>query len=885
NLWIGTKQGLAQCDGVQWITYHRSQSPLPSDSVYAICIEGTTIWTGTYFGLTKFDGTNWTTYNTSNSGITNERIYILSIDKTNGDLWMGNEFGITIKSGNSWHSYNQNNSNLPYSRVRAILTKDNKTFISTAMDIWEYQNGSFNSLSSRFSDLDTSAILNNNLSPFYASSLSIGPLGGVLTNYLKEFKDFECHQYNASISDIRAHTSEVNPNIQWLVGYNTLYSFNYNNYTLQSLLPKDPKIKQLDINNVKANLGNTGFMHQHNYIGGYEVPKNSSRNCMWESNLWIAGEDDFNQIHLAAIGSRYNGKNDYQPGPLDTINGLIDSITSSYYDKIWKIDRLKIEEFQTMFANGSVQNGVYAVDPDILSWPAHGAGNYSRSLAPFVDVNANGIYDPLTDGDYPKIKGDQMCFWIFNDNLPHTSSGGQPLKVEIHASAYGYYCPDYNLNDSTNAINYTTFYNYKFFNRSSNDYHNTRIGLFEMTQIGGGADYKVGCDKQENYAFTYNIIGYNSTGGAGDLAYEYNPPILSTVILNGPTAEQNDFIDNNNNGITDELNEKNLMANFIHIKYDTSSTGFPDSAVHFYNYLNSKWKDGTSITYGGDGYGGTTNYPFMYDGIPTLLGWNDTTGSLYSYRTMFMSCGPFNLNSGENVEFDYAIVFTRDSIAPAVYSLNNLWQRNRQDVINVKQWFAANNFPSCIDPTDNSCYSQFTMVQDSLNSLNYYVYNNSSTGNQYSYLWNFGDGTTSTIPYPTHVYPGTGPYQLCLTVSDNSGCSSTYCDSLYAGRTAGVLTINVMPTTSTNSTPINDSNISNFILYPNPALDQISIASQDISTIQKISVYDLTGRLVKEISSIHSKEISINISDIEKGIYFLTLNDGKRSQTKKFIKQ
>ncbi|MCK6648129.1 MAG: T9SS type A sorting domain-containing protein [Bacteroidia bacterium] len=124
-----------------------------------------------------------------------------------------------------------------------------------------------------------------------------------------------------------------------------------------------------------------------------------------------------------------------------------------------------------------------------------------------------------------------------------------------------------------------------------------------------------------------------------------------------------------------------------------------------------------------------------------------------------------------------------------------------------------------------------------------------------------------------------------MTVSDNSGCSSTYCDSLYAGRTAGVLTINVIPTTSTNSTPIHDSNISNFILYPNPALDQISIVTQDVNAIQKISVYDLTGRLVKDMNNIHSKETAINISDLESGIYFLTVNDGKRSQTKKFIKQ
>ncbi|MBK7183400.1 MAG: hypothetical protein IPH89_10910 [Bacteroidetes bacterium] len=44
----------------------------------------------------------------------------------------------------------------------------------------------------------------------------------------------------------------------------------------------------------------------------------------------------------------------------------------------------------------------YNVDPTILSWPAHGTGNFSRNLAPFVDVNADGNYNPLTGGDYPK---------------------------------------------------------------------------------------------------------------------------------------------------------------------------------------------------------------------------------------------------------------------------------------------------------------------------------------------------------------------------------------------------------------------------------------------------------------------------------------------------
>ncbi|MBN8695484.1 MAG: T9SS type A sorting domain-containing protein [Bacteroidetes bacterium] len=182
-----------------------------------------------------------------------------------------------------------------------------------------------------------------------------------------------------------------------------------------------------------------------------------------------------------------------------------------------------------------------------------------------------------------------------------------------------------------------------------------------------------------------------------------------------------------------------------------------------------------------------------------------------------------------------------------------------------------------------NCDANFTMLQDSINSYSYTIYNNSSSGTNYSYFWEFGDGSTSNLEFPTHTYAGVGPYQLCLTVVDTSGCSDVFCDSLYAGRNETGISITVVPNivTSINNYSAND----NITLYPNPALDQISITSQDISTIQKISVYDLTGRLVKDVNNIHSKETAINISDLESGIYFLTVNDGKRSQTQKFIKQ
>ncbi len=46
-----------------------------------------------------------------------------------------------------------------------------------------------------------------------------------------------------------------------------------------------------------------------------------------------------------------------------------------------------------------------------------------------------------------------------------------------------------------------------------------------------------------------------------------------------------------------------------------------------------------------------------------------------------------------------------------------------------------------------------------------------------TYSWDFGDGTTSTDANPTHVFPGSGTYQVCLTVTNFCG-SNTTCQNL-----------------------------------------------------------------------------------------------------------
>ncbi|HEU4472547.1 MAG TPA: PKD domain-containing protein, partial [Flavisolibacter sp.] len=43
-----------------------------------------------------------------------------------------------------------------------------------------------------------------------------------------------------------------------------------------------------------------------------------------------------------------------------------------------------------------------------------------------------------------------------------------------------------------------------------------------------------------------------------------------------------------------------------------------------------------------------------------------------------------------------------------------------------------------------------------------------------SYLWNFGDGNTSSAPNPTHTYTSQGTYTVTLTITTSSGCTETF---------------------------------------------------------------------------------------------------------------
>jgi len=402
----------------------------------------------------------------------------------------------------------------------------------------------------------------------------------------------------------------------------------------------------LDINQVKARVNS----------GGDFQASTSGKWWGGVSNLWIGGIDAGGQLHLAAQTYHQNGV-DYWPGPLTTSGAATNTLTVSQYNRVWKLNKTDIDDFLTNFANGNVQNGSFTPAADLLSWPANGdiSQNYDSQLAPYMDVDGDAIYNPMA-GDYPIIKGDQAIYTIFNDNYQLHQSAGKALGTEVHLMAYAY--GPCSITSSNSFLNYTTFYNFKIVNRNSFLLINTYAGLFNDLDIGTYMDDYVGSDVADHYSYTYNSASSPS-----------NEPAIGIVQLKGPINTANS-IDDDGDGTTDELFENMSMTNFMY--FNNSFPGIPVSQVdpsyanEYYQYMIGYWKDGTPLTCGGNGYGGSIPTKFAYPNNTYTNGpcgtgsWSETgTGG---DKRFLMSSGPYTLQPGAVDELEYAYIVAFDSI-------------------------------------------------------------------------------------------------------------------------------------------------------------------------------------------------------------------------------
>ena len=378
----------------------------------------------------------------------------------------------------------------------------------------------------------------------------------------------------------------------------------------------------LDYNNTRVTVLNGGDFFWDLTSAKYEVPKSNDINdpkkhAIFSGAIWIGGEDVGGNLKLAAMTYRQRGQ-DFQPGPLsfDTAS------KSSFYDKIYKVSKSEIDAH---ISNSS--NPINA----ILEWPGNGDTTKGEpyQLAPFVDVNKNGKYEP-TLGDYPKIKGIGAAYCVYNDNTLHTESNGQPANVEIHQM---FYQDEFNYNG--NLIDDVNLASFKVINRGAQALYKFKFGVYMDFDLGYFADDYVGSDSATNMIYAYNgdSLDESITG------YGLNPPAQNMMFLN-KTMDAAIYYNNNSNPIN----------------------GNPNQASDYYNYLCAKWKGGQDVSYGGDGVtSGPGKTKYMFSGDPaTNSGWTEAqSGNTPADRRMLAVSYDALFEPGEILCYDIAFVYGR----------------------------------------------------------------------------------------------------------------------------------------------------------------------------------------------------------------------------------
>ena len=214
-------------------------------------------------------------------------------------------------------------------------------------------------------------------------------------------------------------------------------------------------------------------------------------------------------------------------------------------------------------------------------------------------------------------------------------------------------------------------------------------------------------------------------------------------------------------------------------------------------------------------------------------------------------------------------------------------------VWNGNNWITSSG--SNPPPPPLNCDANFYWWQnfDSINNTfttDIYCVENSSGGiGPFTYNWVFGDGNTSNVQYPTHIYNQVGDYNLCLTFTDANGCSSNYCDTITISSKSNGYTLNVIDESQINTLDILSSESKNkSIIYPNPVnklsfLDYSSNKNSDLS----LTYIDYSGRIIKneyvKISTGNNK-IKLSTEGLNNGVYYLKINGENHVETISFVK-
>ena len=146
-----------------------------------------------------------------------------------------------------------------------------------------------------------------------------------------------------------------------------------------------------------------------------------------------------------------------------------------------------------------------------------------------------------------------------------------------------------------------------------------------------------------------------------------------------------------------------------------------------------------------------------------------------------------------------------------------------------------------------------------------------STGEPSEWLWDFGDGNTSNIQHPSHTYNNTGQYTVKLRIKNGF-----YTDSIHK---LGYIIVSL-------NGDIEFYSATELKVFPNPNNGRFTLDLKTSgSKTFNLRVYNTIGKQVyaKKIDIVNDALISVDLSTLSKGVYFIRIDNKHESLNRKVI--
>lgn len=339
-----------------------------------------------------------------------------------------------------------------------------------------------------------------------------------------------------------------------------------------------------------------------------------------------------------AVCDVYSGASDFRPGPAGLSGGAAGDTLQ--YRKVYVLHAGEVQHHRASWK----QPG-YIPSANIKAWPANGAKGFAAVLAPYADINRNGVYEP-EKGDYPFVPNGELAYTIGNDvAAPRRLASTGPVGAEVQTMIW---IPEQQADTSLGLIAYVRYV-----------VHNRSLQNWQGVALSVVADFALG-DPSDDYLLTDVTAGgmaaYNGTGT--DAVFGNNIPALAVYMLN-----------------------RQVLSSMYFENTGDAVRGKPTAMEHYHYLARGKWKTGRNLAFGRAGLDGTitTSYVYSNGTDPANPGiWNEgDAGNFPGNRTGLLSADTFSLPAGGTAVLDLALgVLQKIGSDPALLSARMVQQKN-----------------------------------------------------------------------------------------------------------------------------------------------------------------------------------------------------------------